>query len=95
MEFEWDDAKDAQNRAKHGVSLALAARLDWAVGVNVIDARFAYGELRVARYAILDGRLHACVFTERNGRLRIISLRKANQREIRDHGTTQVHSSGR
>jgi uncharacterized protein len=92
MDFEWDEAKDAQNLAKHGLSLAEAVRLDWTVGANVVDTRFAYGEIRVTRFAPLDGRLHVCVFTDRNGRLRIISLRKANQREIRDHGTPQVHT---
>jgi uncharacterized DUF497 family protein len=88
MEFEWDEAKDAVNRAKHGLSLGEAARMDWTVGSNLVDLRQAYGEIRVTRFASLDGRLHVCVFTERNSRLRIISLRKANQREIRQHGTS-------
>jgi uncharacterized protein len=87
MEFEWDEAKDAVNRGKHGLSLADAVRLDWSFGINVVDVRYAYGQVRITRFAVLDGRLHVCVFTDRNGRLRIISLRKANQREIRDHGT--------
>lgn len=87
MEFEWDDAKDRANRAKHGLSLAEAARLDWQVGVDVADLRHDYGEVRLTRYARLDGRLHVCVFTVRNPRLRIISLRKANRREIRQYGT--------
>jgi uncharacterized DUF497 family protein len=87
MEFEWDHAKDALNRAKHGLSLGDAVRLDWDTGVDVVDLRYAYGEIRVTRYASLDGRLHICVFTDRNNRLRIISLRKANQREIRQYGT--------
>jgi uncharacterized DUF497 family protein len=87
MEFEWGEAKDAANRAKHGLSLADAVRLDWTSGIVVVDLRQAFGEVRLIRYAPLDGRLHVCVFTERNARLRIISLRKANQREIRDYGT--------
>lgn len=87
MEFEWDQAKDAANRAKHGLSLADAARLDWAGGVDVVDFRQDYGEIRVTRYTSLEGRLHVCVFTDRNDRLRIISLRKANQREIKQYGT--------
>ena len=87
MEFEWDDAKDS---AKHGLSLAEAARLDWGHGVDVVDDRFAYGEVRVTRYALLDGRLHVCVFTDRDARLRIISLRKANPLEILAHGTPQT-----
>jgi uncharacterized DUF497 family protein len=87
MKFEWDAAKDAANRAKHGLSLADAVRLDWTFGIVVADLRQAFGEMRLIRCAPLDGRLHVCVFTERNARLRIISLRKANQREIRDYGT--------
>lgn len=86
MEFEWDAEKDAVNRAKHGLSLGEAVRLDWARGKDVIDLRADYGEDRITRYSLLDARLFACVYTIRNGRLRIISLRKANKREIRDYG---------
>jgi uncharacterized protein len=87
MEFEWDATKDAANRAKHGVSLADAARLDWQIGRTEVDPR-QYGELRLMRYAKLDGRLMVCIYTLRGTTYRIISLRKANQREIRDYGTT-------
>jgi uncharacterized protein len=87
MEFEWDDAKDAANRAKHRLSLSDAVRLDWVNGRTVADHR-DYGELRMMRYARLDGRLMVCIYTLRGPFYRIISLRKANQREIRDYGTT-------
>ena len=86
MECDWDESKDAANRAKHGVSLAQAVRLDWTRGKDVMDLRADYGEDRIIRYARLDARLFACVYTVRSGRLRIISLRKANRREIRDYG---------
>ena len=85
MEFEWDEGKNAANRAKHGVSLAEAARMDWAVGLTRLDQRFAYGEPRFRRIALLDGRYHACIFTLRAGRIRVISLRKANARETKGH----------
>jgi uncharacterized DUF497 family protein len=29
MELEYDDDKDVNNRAKHGISLAAASRLRW------------------------------------------------------------------
>ena len=86
MEFEWDEGKDAANRAKHGVSLADAVRLDWQSGRDVPDVRFDYGEFRVTRYALLEGRLHVCVFTMRNNVRRIISLRRANERERMAYG---------
>jgi uncharacterized protein len=82
MEFEWDDAKDAANRAKHGLSLADAARLDWDSGLTEPDVRMDYGEDRYHILARLDGRLYFCVFTRREGRTRAISLRKANRREV-------------
>lgn len=87
MEFEWDEAKDAANRAKHGLSLGDAARLDWSSGKLEPDPR-DYGELRLIYYVKHDGRLMVCVYTRRGTVFRIISLRKANQREIRDYGTT-------
>lgn len=86
MEFDWDADKDAANRAKHGVSLGEAVRLDWDRGRDVFDLRADYGEMRVSRFAYLDSRLYVCVYIVRNTVLRIISLRKANRREIRDHG---------
>lgn len=85
MEFEWDDGKDDANRAKHGLGLRDAMRLDWLRGRTVPDDRHDYGEARFVLYARMDGRLHVCIFTQRQGRRRIISLRKANRREIRDH----------
>lgn len=95
MEFEWDEAKDRVNRAKHGLSLADAMRLDWVTGTEVSDDRFVYGEGRVARYAMLGARLHVCIYTWRYTRLRIISLRKANRREIREYGTEKDYPTDR
>ena len=86
MEFGWDQEKDVANRAKHGISLAAAVRLDWAVGRDILDSRFDYGEVRITRYAHLDGRLHVCVYTLRDQTRRIISLRKANERERLRYG---------
>ncbi len=86
MDVEWDGAKDAENRRKHGLPLAAAAGLDWDAGLIEPDLRRDYGEPRWRLTGALDGRLHVCVFTLRNGRRRIISLRKANLRERRKHG---------
>jgi uncharacterized protein len=46
MDLEWDEAKDAENRRKHGLSLADAARLDWTAGDIEPDTRRNYGEAR-------------------------------------------------
>jgi uncharacterized DUF497 family protein len=87
MDVEWDEAKDAENRRKHGLPLAAAARLDWSAAVRDLDGRRDYGERRWTATAPLAGRLHVCVYTLRAGRRRIISLRKANARERRSYGS--------
>ena len=86
MKIEWDAEKDAANLTKHGISLAEAARMDWAGGVHEADGRLDYGEERLVLYALMAARMYACVYTYRAGVTRIISLRKANRREIRQHG---------
>jgi uncharacterized DUF497 family protein len=82
VRIEFDPAKDATNQAKHGLSLAMAAELEWDTALQWVDERHAYGEPRQACLAYIGQRLHHAVFVRRAGALRIISLRKANQREV-------------
>ena len=82
MRIEFDPDKDASNIAKHGVSLALVSRLDWAAALVWSDARRAYGEVRLCALAPLDGRLYFVAFVERSDVRRPISVRKANSREV-------------
>jgi uncharacterized protein len=82
MEMAFDCRKDAANVAKHGVSLADARRLDWDTLWAMGDRRRSYGEDRMIGYALMGDRLFCVVFTDRHGVRRIISLRKANNREI-------------
>lgn len=86
MDIAFDPAKDAQNIAKHGVSLARAADMDWSEAVILTDDRRDYGEVRYCAFGPIDGRLHVLTFTVRDGQIRAISLRKANQREVKRHG---------
>lgn len=47
MKIEFDPAKEAANRTKHGVSLGVASELDWDAALVWIDDRFEYhGEVR-------------------------------------------------
>lgn len=81
MEIDFDPAKDAANIAKHGVSLTLALALFTGRYRQAVDDRHEYGEVRIKAKGHVAGRLVVCVYTWRNGRRRIISLRKANRRE--------------
>lgn len=89
MEFEFDSAKDASNKKDHeGLSLADAALMDWN-GMIVIpderykyDERFEYAEDRYRGIALIGDRLHSVIYTPRGENLRIISLRRASNKEI-------------
>ncbi|MBS0315691.1 MAG: BrnT family toxin [Proteobacteria bacterium] len=85
MNTTFDPAKDAVNVAKHGISLAEAARLDWDNALVSLDDRREYGEVRQVALAPMDGRLWVVVFTDRPEGRRVISLRKANLREYRHY----------
>lgn len=79
----FDDAKDAANVAKHGVSLALAEYLDLDRCIVVVDDRRAYGEVRFNAYGLINGELFALTYTERGEDIRAISLRRARPKEVR------------
>ena len=72
MPISFDPRKNERNIAERGLSFAL-----------VEDVRRDYGERRFQALGMITGRLHALVFTPRVGRVQVISLRKANRREIR------------
>ena len=81
MLFEFDPVTDLRNQGKHGVSLDLARHASWARAVVRIDRRRVYGEQRMVASVPIEGVLHMIVFTEREDRRRVISVRRANQRE--------------
>jgi uncharacterized DUF497 family protein len=69
-----------------GFPLALAEVLSTGPHVSIADGRFDYGEMRQVAFGFANDRLFACVYVDRNGERRIISLRKANQREAKRYG---------
>lgn len=83
MRIEFDPAKDAANKAKHGVSLALANELDWEAALVWVDDRFEYDELRMIALAPKTEILYYVAFLERGEVRRVISLRRANRREVK------------
>jgi len=88
-EMEFDPAKDAVNRLKHGVSLADAGLVDLSAAVVTADDRRSYGEVRFRAYGPIGNRIHTLVFTMRGGIVRAISLRKANGKEMKDYGKSR------
>jgi uncharacterized DUF497 family protein len=92
MNVTFDPVKDAVNMAKHGVSLTEAASFEWDAAVVWPDQRSDYGEARMVALGYIGLRIMAVVFVDRpadkpNER-RIISVRKANTREVKRYAET-------
>ena len=85
MHIEFDSAKDVANQTKHGVSLSVAGELDWEAALVWIDDRFEYGETRMIALAPKTGILYYVAFVDRGEARRVISLRRANRREVKHY----------
>jgi len=82
MIFEWDEAKNLINIAKHGVSFELAVRIFDGPVLSWLDQRTDYGELRGVSIGMIDqAAVLTVVHTDRSGRVRIISARPASRAE--------------
>ncbi len=83
MQYEWDDAKAAENLRKHGVDFTDAiAAVEDPNRLEDIDPRFEYGEERIQVIGVARGGVLFVVVTLRDEDLcRIISARKATRHE--------------
>ena len=85
-EFQWDDAKAAQNFAKHSVSFEAAkAIFRDPFAVEYVDDREDYGEIRLLVIGLVDNRLLVVAYTMRDEAIRIISARAAEPFERREY----------
>ena len=84
MKYEFDPAKNTSNITKHGLSLEDAQWLEWDTAYILEDTRKAYSERRYQALGLIEERLHMLVFCMPDaGTIRVISLRKANSREVK------------
>ena len=74
--------------ANHRVWFLEAERSEWATSSIDVDSRKHYGETRFVATGYIGPRLHVMVFTLRETAVRLISLRKANQREEKLYAKT-------
>ena len=91
-DFEWDDAKNAANFDKHGVTFE-RARLVFndTCGVGQFDDRGDYGEDRFTLVGMVDGTLLFVAYVERGDLVRIISARRASRHEQNDYFQQNIH----
>jgi uncharacterized DUF497 family protein len=85
-EFEWDDAKAEANLRRHKVRFEYAVEAcEDPFALIELDDSQDYGEERFILIGRAAGGVLTVVYTERNGRIRIISAREANDYERRDY----------
>lgn len=83
MGISFDQVKSARNESERGLPFLLAEQLEWSEAVIEEDSRKDYGERRFRVLGFIENRLHALVFTPRAGNVHVISLRRANKREVK------------
>jgi uncharacterized protein len=86
MKIEFDPAKRALTLKNRGLDFLDARRLFEGRSLTIVDDRFDYGEERFVTYGFLDHVAVALVWTDRDGTIRVISMRKMHLEEIEHVG---------
>jgi uncharacterized protein len=81
MEIEYDEAKRLKVLEMRGIDLANAISVFEGDYIEIEDDRRDYGEPRYRVWGYLHGRRVSLVWTPRNGRRRIITMRHAHEPE--------------
>jgi uncharacterized DUF497 family protein len=84
--FVWDEAKDAENRAKHGIGFDIVYEMDWSAATIREDLRFWYGGERFYVLARIDEKPFYIVIVPRDGTVRVLSARRTHEKEAKRYG---------
>lgn len=82
MFFEWDEQKNVLNQIKHGVCFEEATTI-WG-DIHVENAGIAHtnrGESRNATLGLIEKKVYVVIWTNRNNKIRLISVRRAGKNE--------------
>ncbi|AMM14046.1 toxin [Burkholderia sp. PAMC 28687] len=82
MPISYNVLKSETNIRERGLSFEAVRDLDMTTALVVEDIRKLYEERRFQVLGLIEGRLHMLVFAPRGAKMHVISLRKANSREI-------------
>ena len=88
MRIEFDHVKSGRNRKERGLSFEIATDFEIETAVIRIDVRQIKKELRFNAIGYIGNRLFHITCTLRSDVVRIISLRKANKREVKRYANT-------
>lgn len=86
--FEWDEHKRRSNLCKHGLDFADCVAVFSGPVLTILDDRGDYGETRFLTLGLLRDKVVVISHTERNGFIRLISMRTATTHEEADYFET-------
>jgi uncharacterized DUF497 family protein len=85
VKITYDPAKRASNLAKHGLDFEDCIEVFAGITLVQPDLRSGHSEPRFTTFGLLKSRLVIVIWTPREGSRRIISMRKANDREKKNY----------
>ena len=85
MKIEFDPVKSEKNRKERGFGFELVTDFDFSSAIMTEDVRKPYPERRFVAVGLIDARLYVLCLTPIEGGIRVISLRKANSREVKKY----------
>ena len=91
MRITFDPAKNERNVRLRGLSFEQAADFAFDSALFAVDERKEYHETRFVAMGLLGSRVHVLCFIEMPDGIRVISLRKANSREVNRYA--QAHAA--
>jgi uncharacterized DUF497 family protein len=86
MKVEFDPAKRELTLKARGLDFLDAPRLFAGRTLTVIDDRTDYGEQRFVSYGFIEDVAVAVVWTDRDGAMRVISMRRMHLEEVEHVG---------
>ena len=81
MKIEFDPAKRLRTLEQRALDMDQASQVFSGMKLTIVDDRKDYGEPRWITFGFLNARMVVVVWTNRGDNLRIISMRKANDKE--------------
>jgi len=83
LKIEFDESKRRRTLEDRGLDFSHAAKVFEGPEFTQLDDRFDYPEPRYQTYGLIDERLVMLAWTPIDGGIRVISMRRCNDREQR------------
>ena len=90
MRVSFDPNKSSKNALERGLPFDVVSDFDFSSALFTKDERRAYAETRYVALGLLHDRLHVLCFTEAIDGIRVISFRKANDREVKAYAKVKT-----